>query len=39
LARVLIYPNVCHLDVELPHPSGAEARKGWTVRPLKRYMI
>ena len=28
---------VCHLDVELRYPPGAAARKGWTVRPLRRY--
>jgi len=39
LARDLIKLTVCHLDVELAHPSGAAARKGLTVRQLKSYMI
>jgi len=39
LARDLIKPTVCHLDVELAHPPGAAARKGLTVRQLKSYMI
>lgn len=39
MARVLIKPTVCHLDVELAHPPGAAARKGLTVRQLKSYMI
>ena len=39
MARDLIKLTVCHLDVELAHPSGAAARKGLTVRQLKSYMI
>ncbi len=39
MARDLIKPTVCHLDVELAHPAGAAASKGLTVRQLKSYMI
>jgi len=39
LARDLIKPTVCHLDVELTHPAGAAASKGSTVRRLKSHMI
>jgi len=37
--RVHIDDNVCDLDVELRYPGGAAVSKGWTVRPLKSYMI
>ena len=35
--RVRIEGWVCDLDVGLAHPPGVDARKGWTVRPLRRY--
>ncbi len=38
-SRVHIDDDVCDLDVELRYPRGAAASKGWTVRPLKPYMI
>jgi len=39
LLRVLIKKEVCDLDVGLGFPKGAEALEGWSVRPLKSYMI
>lgn len=39
LLRVLIKKEVCDLDVGLGFPKGAEAFDGWSVRPLKPYMI
>lgn len=39
LLRVLIKKGVCDLDVGLGFPKGAEAFEGWSVRPLKSYMI
>ncbi len=35
--RVHIDGPVWHLDVGSSHPPGEVARKGWAVRPLKRY--
>ena len=29
----------CDLDVESTYPGAAEGTKGWTVRPLKRFVI
>lgn len=31
--------GVCDLDVELELPAGVEVGEGWTVLPLKFYMI
>ena len=36
--RVHIDGKVWHLDVGSSHPGGGEAPKGWSVRPLKRYV-
>lgn len=36
--RVPIDGNARHLDVVSSHPAAAGSRKGWTVRPLKRYV-
>ncbi len=36
--RVHIDAVVRHLDVDSSHPLGEEAKKGWAVRPLKRYV-
>ena len=38
MPRAHIGAWVCHLDVDSAHPSGAGARKGWTVRPVKRHV-
>ena len=40
LGRVVVMSGpVYHLDVELSFPGGEASPKGWTVRPLKAYMI
>lgn len=36
--RVRIAAVARHLDVDSSHPLGEEAKKGWAVRPLKRYV-
>ena len=36
--RVHIDGPVRHLDVGSAYPGGEEAPKGWSVRPLKRYV-
>lgn len=36
--RVHIACAICHLDVDLAYPSGAQAGKGPAVRRLKCYM-
>ena len=35
---VLIDGGVWHLDVGSAHPGAGEGPKGWSVRPLKRYV-
>ena len=36
--RVHIDGEVWHLDVGSSHPGAGEGPKGWSVRPLKRYV-
>src|SRR5208283_763410 len=36
--RVHIDGKVWHLDVGSSHPGAVEGPKGWSVRPLKRYV-
>ncbi|RMG47145.1 MAG: hypothetical protein D6723_16385 [Acidobacteria bacterium] len=36
--RVHIDAPVWHLDVGSSHPGAEEGPKGWSVRPLKRYV-
>ena len=36
--RVHIDDVVWHLDVGSPHPGAEAGPKGWSVRPLKRYV-
>jgi len=37
--RVHIEKKVCDLDVGPEYPKDAEVFKGWSVRPLKFYVI
>ena len=36
--RVHIDEKDCYLDVGSSHPGAVEGPKGWSVRPLKRYV-